>query len=90
MIKLQNVRAGYGTPTGFIAAVDGVSLTINDNEILGIAGESGCGKSTLIRTLYGDFTGGLKIVSGTVTAYFRDRKSGREQEWQAARFSDLF
>jgi peptide/nickel transport system ATP-binding protein len=90
MIKLQNVRAGYGTPTGFIAAVDGVSLTINDNEILGIAGESGCGKSTLIRTLYGDFTGGLKIVSGTVTGYFRDRKSGREQEWQAARFSDLW
>ena len=90
MIKLQNVRAGYGTPAAFIAAVDDVSLTINDNEILGIAGESGCGKSTLIRTLYGDFTGGLKIVSGTVTGSFRDRKSGSEKEWQAARFSDLW
>jgi peptide/nickel transport system ATP-binding protein len=90
MIKLQNVRSGYGTPAAFVAAIDDVSLTIYDNEILGIAGESGCGKSTLIRTLYGDFTGGLKIVSGAVTGYFRDRKTGREQECQASRFSEFW
>ncbi len=66
MIKLQNVRSGFGARAAFIAAVDDICLTIHDNEILGIAGESGCGKSTLIRTLYGDFTGGLKLMSGTI------------------------
>lgn len=35
----------------YVHAVDGVSLTINENEILGLVGESGCGKSTLARTL---------------------------------------
>jgi peptide/nickel transport system ATP-binding protein len=90
MIKLQDVRAGYGPSATFVAAVDDVSLTIHDNEILGIAGESGCGKSTLIRTLYGDFTGGLKMISGSVTGYFRDRKTGHAQERQAVHFRELW
>ncbi|MEY4615711.1 MAG: hypothetical protein RJB66_671 [Pseudomonadota bacterium] len=34
-------------------AVDGVTLTIYPNEIVGLVGESGCGKSTLGRTLAG-------------------------------------
>ncbi len=34
-------------------AVDGVSLTLNRSESLGLVGESGCGKSTLTRALLG-------------------------------------
>jgi len=90
MIELKNVRAGYGTPEAFVAAVDDVTLTVQDNEILGIAGESGCGKSTLMRTLYGDFSGGLKMAGGTVTGSFTDPESGRTTTSEAANFQDLW
>jgi peptide/nickel transport system ATP-binding protein len=72
MIELKNAVVGYGPDHAFIAAVDDVSITVEDNEILGIAGESGCGKSTLMRALYGDFTGGLRKRSGEIEARFTE------------------
>jgi peptide/nickel transport system ATP-binding protein len=38
-------------PIGAVKAVDGVSLTINQGQWLGLVGESGCGKTTLAKTL---------------------------------------
>ena len=36
---------------GAVRAVDGVCLSVNEGEVLGVVGESGCGKSTLGRTI---------------------------------------
>jgi peptide/nickel transport system ATP-binding protein len=75
MIVVDNVVAGYRTPTGLVKAVDRVSLEVRDGEILGIAGESGCGKSTLLKLLYGSFSDGLEIFSGRIS--WRDRDGER-------------
>jgi oligopeptide transport system ATP-binding protein len=41
----------FSTKKGEVRAVDGVDLTVEEGETLGIVGESGCGKSTLGRTI---------------------------------------
>jgi len=48
-ITLDSVTKRFGDTT----AVDGVSLTIADGEILGVVGPSGCGKTTTLRTVAG-------------------------------------
>jgi peptide/nickel transport system ATP-binding protein len=49
-----------------IHAVSGVTFSMEQGEILGIAGESGCGKSTLVNGLMGLFIPPLYPTSGDV------------------------
>ncbi|RHX87871.1 ABC transporter ATP-binding protein [Leptospira stimsonii] len=74
MIRIQDLTISFYSKSGFgfkknrIAAVDGISLEIESNEILGLVGESGCGKSTLGRGL-------VKLLqpeSGTI--FFEDQE----------------
>ena len=51
LLEVNDLRAGFATPEGFVRAVDGVSFEIRRGEVLGLVGESGCGKTVTALTL---------------------------------------
>lgn len=78
ILKTENLKAYYITEIfgvkRTVKAVDGVSISINNNEIFGIAGESGCGKSTLIKTLLGIIKPPLTVLGGDVNYNIGDKR----------------
>ncbi len=62
--------AGANVHETVVHALDDASLTINEGEVVGLAGESGCGKSTLGRIVAGILapTAGQRLWHGTDVA----------------------
>jgi len=59
MLEIQGLRSGYGD----ITVLQGVDLTINEGEIVGLLGANGVGKTTLLKTI----SGLLKAKDGTIS-----------------------
>lgn len=51
VLSIKNLVVEIMSVRGLVKAVRGVSLHVEENEILGIVGESGCGKSMTIKTI---------------------------------------
>jgi peptide/nickel transport system ATP-binding protein len=79
ILKIENLKKYFPLRAGLISrvfgekgshfrAVDDISFTVGQGEILGFVGESGCGKSTMSRTI-------LKLVEPTAgRVYFNDTR----------------
>ncbi len=80
MIKTENLTRTYGKGEGKVTALDGVSLTINDGEMVAIIGKSGSGKSTLLNLI-----GGLdKPTEGRI--FYNDREIGSMKDSELSEF----
>jgi dipeptide transport system ATP-binding protein len=53
LLEIENLSVEFPSKTAVMHAVDGVSLTLDAGEVLGIVGESGSGKSVTMMALMG-------------------------------------
>ena len=76
-LKVEKLRAyylmAYYGIKREVRAVDDITLTVNKDEIYGLAGESSCGKSTFIKTIAGAIRPPLEVLGGTIKYDFLDR-----------------
>ena len=82
LLELENLRIHYNTSTGVVRAVDGVSLSIRENEVVGIAGESGCGKTTLIKSLLRLLPKGTRVTADRMAFRGRDLLALSDREFR--------
>jgi peptide/nickel transport system ATP-binding protein/oligopeptide transport system ATP-binding protein len=66
LLAIEGLRTVFGTEGGELAAVDGVDLTVQRGQTLGIVGESGCGKSMLSLSVMGLVPAPGRIAAGRV------------------------
>lgn len=75
MLHIQDIRKQYKTGDLVQVALDGVSLTLRDNEFVAILGPSGSGKTTLLNVIGGldRYDSGDLIINGISTKKYSDR-----------------
>ncbi len=69
VVRMRNVSYSYGDEK----VIDGLTLTLQRGERIGLVGNNGVGKSTLVRLMLGELQpqeGTVKIGTGLQTAYF--------------------
>ncbi|MGC8534209.1 MAG: AAA-associated domain-containing protein [Rhizomicrobium sp.] len=72
LLDVRNVRQAFPRPGGAeLLVLDGVNLTLHDNELVGLLGRSGSGKSTLLRLI-----AGLSAPTGGNVQYLGQKVSG--------------
>ena len=88
LLELQDLTVSYPSRAGMVHAVDGVSLTLEPGEALGVAGESGCGKTTTALSIPRLLPDGA-VVGGHVLWRGEDLLRRSEDEMQAIRWRDV-
>lgn len=75
MLQIKDIHKEYRTGNLVQRALDGVSLSLRDNEFVAILGPSGSGKTTLLNIIGGldRYDRGDLIINGISTKKYKDR-----------------
>ena len=66
LLEIKDERLSFFTPAGEVKALNGVSFSMEEGEVLGIVGESGSGKSVTAYSVMGLTAHPGKLIGGTI------------------------
>lgn len=88
VLRIDDLRVRFDTDDGPVLAVNGLSLTLHEREVLALVGESGCGKSLTALSVLGLEPRHAK-VSGSVLFEGTDLRKLRAKQLRRVRGRDV-
>src|SRR2546428_12142413 len=85
LLSVRNLKVHFKVQKGWVRAVDGVSLEVDEGETVGLVGESGCGKTTLAYAITQLLPANAYVLGGEII--FGGGSAGsryRAEYWQVA------
>jgi peptide/nickel transport system ATP-binding protein len=89
MLSVRDLKVSFATEEGIVQAVDGVTLDLEEGEVLAVVGESGCGKSVTAMTLLGLTRGPNARFEGTATYKGTELVGASEEELRRIRGAEI-
>lgn len=89
LLEIENLHTVFPSNGKLVQAVNGVNLTLDEGEILGVVGESGCGKSTLLLSIMRLLRYPGKIANGAVRFRGQELIQLPEKEMRALRGKEM-
>jgi peptide/nickel transport system ATP-binding protein len=89
LLEITDLHVQFQTQRGKAAAVDGASLAIDRNEIVGVVGESGSGKSVTCLAILGLLPKNARVTEGKIAFDGVDLTRMRERELRHVRGREI-
>ena len=89
LLEVRDLQVEFTTEDGIVAAVNGVSFSVQRGETLAIVGESGSGKSVSALAIMGLIEKPGRIAGGEITFEGRSLSSISERDYRKLRGGDL-
>lgn len=89
LLEVKDLHTHFFTRAGVAKAVNGISLTVNEGEVIGIVGESGSGKSVSGFSIMGLVDEPGRVVSGSIRFKGRELLNQSVDEWRNFRGNEV-
>ena len=89
LLEIKDERLSFFTPAGEVKALNGVSFSMDEGDVLGIVGESGSGKSVTAYSIMGLNAYPGKLVGGTIRFNGHQIDQMTEEEFRKIRGNEV-
>ena len=89
LLEVKDLKTYFVTEAGIVRAVDSVSFTVSEKQVVGIVGESGCGKSMSALSILRLVPDPGLIAGGEIRFRGQDLLSSSESELESIRGNEI-
>ena len=89
LLEIKDERLSFFTPAGEVKALNGVSFSMEEGEVLGIVGESGSGKSVTAYSIMGLTAFPGRLIGGTIRFNGHQVDQMKEKDFRKMRGNEV-